>query len=172
MATSTIGPPVTLVPGDGIQTQVTEAARRIVEATDARSTGKRPRPEREVFKKGTSLGRPGENDRVSVPYPGDVGGLLETPWASARRARTSRPEAVRDLRERPAGPRVPGVKTPYSGRGIDLVMVRENVEDLYAGIEYMQTPGVVEALKLISVAGCEKIARFAFDTHGASTARW
>ena len=39
-------------------------------------------------------------------------------------------------------------------------MVRENVEDLYAGIEYLQTPGVAEALKLISEKGCEKIARF------------
>ena len=63
---------------------------------------------------------------------------------------------VRPVRE------MPGVKTPYSGRGVDLVMVRENVEDLYAGIEYMQTPGVAQALKLISVKGCEKIARFAF----------
>ena len=42
-------------------------------------------------------------------------------------------------------------------------MVRENVEDLYAGIEYMQTPGVAQALKLISEKGCEKIARFAFE---------
>ena len=55
------------------------------------------------------------------------------------------------------------MKTPYSGRGVDLVIVRENVEDLYAGIEYMQTPGVAEALKLISVKGSEKIARFAFE---------
>jgi isocitrate dehydrogenase len=58
---------------------------------------------------------------------------------------------------------MPGVKTPYSGRGVDLVMVRENVEDLYAGIEYMQTPGVAQALKLITVKGSEKIARFAFE---------
>ena len=64
---------------------------------------------------------------------------------------------VRPVRE------MPGVKTPYCGRGIDLVMVRENVEDLYAGIEYMQTPGVAQALKLISVKGSEKIARFAFE---------
>jgi isocitrate dehydrogenase len=42
-------------------------------------------------------------------------------------------------------------------------MVRENVEDLYAGIEYMQPPGVAQALKLISEKGCEKIARFAFE---------
>ena len=58
---------------------------------------------------------------------------------------------------------MPGVKTPYSGRGVDLVVVRENVEDLYAGIEYMQTPGVAQALKLISAKGSEKIARFAFE---------
>ena len=58
---------------------------------------------------------------------------------------------------------MPGVTTPYSGRGIDLVMVRENVEDLYAGIEHMQTPGVAQCLKLISRKGCEKIVRFAFE---------
>ena len=64
---------------------------------------------------------------------------------------------IRPVRE------LPGVKTPYSGRGIDLVVVRENVEDLYAGIEYMQTPGVAECLKLISRKGCEKIVRLAFE---------
>jgi isocitrate dehydrogenase len=56
-----------------------------------------------------------------------------------------------------------GVPTPYSGRGIDLVMVRENVEDLYAGIEHMETPGVAQCLKLISRKGCEKIVRLAFE---------
>ena len=64
---------------------------------------------------------------------------------------------IRPVRE------MPGVTTPYSGRGIDLVIVRENVEDLYAGIEYMQTPGVAQALKLISRKGCEKIVRLAFE---------
>ncbi|MGH2636976.1 MAG: isocitrate/isopropylmalate family dehydrogenase, partial [Actinomycetota bacterium] len=64
---------------------------------------------------------------------------------------------VRPVRE------LPGVTTPYSGRGIDLVVVRENVEDLYAGIEHLQTPGVAQTLKLISRKGCEKIVRFAFE---------
>ncbi len=57
----------------------------------------------------------------------------------------------------------PGVQTPFSGRGIDLVVVRENVEDLYAGIEHMQTPDVAQCLKLISHKGCEKISRLAFE---------
>src|SRR5262249_36282255 len=64
---------------------------------------------------------------------------------------------IRPVRE------LPGVKTPYSGRGIDLVVVRENVEDVYAGIEHMQTPGVAQCLKLISRKGCEKIVRLAFE---------
>ena len=56
---------------------------------------------------------------------------------------------------------LPGVPTPYSGRGIDLVVVRENVEDLYAGVEHMQTPGVAQCLKLITEVGCERIVRLA-----------
>src|SRR4029453_7787980 len=64
---------------------------------------------------------------------------------------------VRPVRE------MPGVRTPYTVRGIDLVVVRENVEDLYAGIAYIQPPGVPQALKLISAKGSERIARFAFE---------
>jgi isocitrate dehydrogenase len=64
---------------------------------------------------------------------------------------------VRPVRE------MPGVPTPYSGRGIDLVVVRENVEDLYAGIEHMQTPDVAQCLKLISRLGCQRISRTALE---------
>lgn len=46
---------------------------------------------------------------------------------------------------------------------MDVVIVRENEEDLYAGIEYKQTPGVCESIKLISRYGCEKIVRHAFE---------
>lgn len=46
---------------------------------------------------------------------------------------------------------------------MDLVIVRENEEDLYAGIEYQQTPDVCMAIKLISRPGCEKIVRYAFE---------
>jgi isocitrate dehydrogenase len=52
---------------------------------------------------------------------------------------------------------------PTKHPGMDLVIVRENEEDLYAGIEYQQTSQVVQALKLISRPGCEKIVQFAFE---------
>lgn len=46
---------------------------------------------------------------------------------------------------------------------MNLVIVRENEEDLYGGIEYQQTPEVTESLKLVSVPGCERIIRYAFE---------
>ena len=55
----------------------------------------------------------------------------------------------------------PFVKTKHPN--MDLVIVRENEEDLYAGIEHQQTDEVVQCLKLISRPGCEKIVRYAFE---------
>jgi isocitrate dehydrogenase (NAD+) len=54
-----------------------------------------------------------------------------------------------------------GVHTPF--RNVDLVVVRENTEDLYAGIEHQITPGVVESVKIITARASTRIARFAFD---------
>ena len=46
---------------------------------------------------------------------------------------------------------------------MDVVIIRENEEDLYTGIEYRQTPDVYQSLKIITRTGCEKIVRFAFE---------
>ena len=165
MATSTDRRiPVTLVPGDGIGPEVTEAARRIVEASGAPIEWEETEAGAEVFKKGLPSGVPEETIASLSRTRVMLKGPLETPVGFGEKSANV---TLRKLFETYANVRpvreLPGVKTPYSGRGIDLVMVRENVEDLYAGIEYMQTPGVAEALKLISVKGCEKIARFAFE---------
>ena len=52
---------------------------------------------------------------------------------------------------------------PIKHENIDVVIIRENEEDLYAGIEHQQTPEVTQCLKLISRPGCEKIVRYAFE---------
>lgn len=52
---------------------------------------------------------------------------------------------------------------PIKHSDMDIVVIRENEEDLYAGIEHQQTPEVVQCLKLISRPGCERIIRFAFE---------
>jgi isocitrate dehydrogenase (NAD+) len=56
---------------------------------------------------------------------------------------------------------LPAVKSRYSG--VDLVIVRENTEDLYAGLEHVVVPGVVESLKIITEAASTRIAVFAFE---------
>ncbi|MEO6983169.1 MAG: isocitrate/isopropylmalate dehydrogenase family protein, partial [Edaphobacter sp.] len=56
---------------------------------------------------------------------------------------------------------LPGLKTIYPN--IDLVIVRENMEDLYAGLEHVVVPGVVQALKIITEKGSTRIAKFAFE---------
>src|ERR671934_2251632 len=155
---------VTLIPGDGIGPECVRAAQRIVEATGAKIDWDEQEAGAEVFKKGLPSGVPPETiesiDRTRVVLKGP----LETPVGFGEKSANV---TLRKLFETYANVRpvreLPGVKTPYSGRGVDLVIVRENVEDLYAGIEHLQTPGVAEALKLISVKGSEKIARFAFE---------
>jgi isocitrate dehydrogenase (NAD+) len=56
---------------------------------------------------------------------------------------------------------IPGVPSRYTG--VDLVIVRENTEDLYAGLEHEVVPGVVESLKIITADASTRIARFAFE---------
>jgi len=56
---------------------------------------------------------------------------------------------------------IPAVPSRYSG--VDLVIVRENTEDLYSGLEHEVVPGVVESLKIITAAASERIATFAFE---------
>ena len=62
---------------------------------------------------------------------------------------------------RPCASYAPAIATRHPG--MDVVIVRENEEDLYAGIEHRQTDDVYQCLKLISRPGCEKIVRYAFD---------
>jgi isocitrate dehydrogenase len=153
-----------LIPGDGTGPECIQAARRIVDASGAPIDWEVFEAGAKVFKKGLSSGVPPETMDSITRTRVALKGPLETPIGFGEKSAnvTLRKlfetySNVRPVRE------LPGVTTPYSGRGIDLVVVRENVEDLYAGIEYMQTPGVAQALKLISFKGSERIARFAFE---------
>jgi isocitrate dehydrogenase (NAD+) len=56
---------------------------------------------------------------------------------------------------------LPGVKTPFPN--VDIVVIRENSEDLYIGIEHVVVPGVVESLKIITEKASTRIARYAFE---------
>ncbi len=155
---------ITVIPGDGIGPEVVTSAQRIVEASGAAIKWEECEAGAEVFKKGLPSGVPTETIESISRTRIVLKGPLETPVGFGEKSANV---TLRKLFETYANIRpareLPGVTTPYSGRGIDLVVVRENVEDLYAGIEYMQTPGVAQALKIISRKGCEKIVRTAFE---------
>lgn len=155
---------VTVIRGDGIGPEVVDAARRIVEAVGAPIEWEECEAGASVFKRGLKSGVPQET-LDSIRRTGIVlKGPLETPVGYGEKSANV---TLRKLFETYGNVRpvrqLPNLKGPYAGRPIDLVVVRENVEDLYAGIEHMQTPGVAQCLKLISRKGCEKIARLAFE---------
>jgi isocitrate dehydrogenase len=155
---------ISVIPGDGIGPEVVHAALRVVEAAGVRLDIERCEAGAKVFARGDATGVPQET-RDSIARTGVVlKGPLETPIGhGAKSANVTLRKLfetfgnIRPVRE------LPGVHTPFSGRDLDIVIVRENVEDLYAGIEHMQTPGVAQAIKLISRKGCEKIVRLAFE---------
>lgn len=155
---------VSLIPGDGIGPEVTTATRKIIDATGVKIDWEICEAGAEVFKKGLGTGVPKETVDSITRNKVALKGPLETPIGHGEKSANVTLRKmfetygnIRPVRE------FPGIITPYSGRNIDLVIVRENVEDLYAGIEHMQTPGVAQCLKLISRKGCEKIIRLAFE---------
>ncbi len=155
---------VTVIPGDGVGPECVRAAQRIIEATGAAVAWEERHAGASVFRQGIASGVPRETMESIRKTRVVLKGPLETPVGFGEKSANVTLRKlfetygnIRPVRE------LPGVPTPYSGRGIDLVVVRENVEDLYAGIEHMQTPGVAQCLKLISNKGCEKIVRLAFE---------
>jgi isocitrate dehydrogenase len=154
----------TLIPGDGIGPEVTGAATKIIAALNVPIDWEVCEAGAGVFKKGIESGVPKETIESINRTRLVLKGPLETPVGFGEKSANVTLRKlfetfgnIRPVRE------LPGVPTPYSGRKVDLVIVRENVEDLYAGIEYMQTPQVAECLKLISRKGCEKIVRLGFE---------
>ena len=154
---------ISVIPGDGIGPEVVEAALKIINAAGAKLEVERCEAGAAVFERGIASGVPRETiesiERTRVVLKGPLATPLGHGNKSANVTLRTLFETfgnIRPVRE------LPGVKTPFSGRNLDIVVVRENIEDLYAGIEYMQTPGVAESLKIVSHEGCEKIVRLAF----------
>ncbi len=155
---------VTLIPGDGVGPEITESARRIIEAAGVAIDWEVAAAGAEVFKLGDTSGVPRET-RDSIERTGvALKGPLETPIGFGEKSANV---TLRKLFEtyaniRPAR-QIPGVPTRYDGEGVDFIVVRENIEDLYAGVEYDNTRDVSVAFKIISRRGSEKILRYAFE---------
>jgi isocitrate dehydrogenase len=160
---STTKTKVTALPGDGIGPEVMQATMAILKAADAPVEWEMAEAGAEVFKKGLATGVPRETLDSIARNGLALKSPLETPVGYGGKSAnvTLRKHFelyanIRPVRE------LPGITTPYTGRGIDMVILRENVEDVYAGIEHMQTTTVAQCLKLMTAPGCERIIRAAY----------
>ncbi|MCL5670448.1 MAG: isocitrate dehydrogenase (NAD(+)) [Acidobacteria bacterium] len=152
---------VTLIPGDGIGPEVTRATVRLLDAAGAQIEW--------VEKAATAVvgRRQGETEmnplvesiretRVALKGP------ITTPVGVGNRSVNVALRRALNLYAnlRPVK-NMPGVKSRF--QNVDLVIVRENTESLYSGLEHVVAPGVVESLKVITEVASTRIARFAFE---------
>ena len=152
---------VTLIPGDGIGPELAEATRRVLDATGVAF-------EWEVVEAGeatiASQGTPLPESVLDSIRKNKVAlkGPITTPVGSGFRSVNVGLRQALNLYAnlRPARS-MPGVQSRYDD--VDLVIVRENTEDLYAGIEHMVGRDAAESIKIITRAASERIARFAFE---------
>ncbi|MFW6031106.1 MAG: isocitrate/isopropylmalate dehydrogenase family protein [Myxococcota bacterium] len=151
---------VVLIPGDGIGPEVARAVQRVFEAVGApvrwveRHAGQTALDRAEEVLPSRTLDAIREH-RVALkgPCTTPVGGGFTSVNVQLRK-RLDLYAAVRPIRT------LPGVETRFSG--VDIVVIRENTEGLYSGIENEVTPGVVTSLKVATEKGCQRIARWAF----------
>ena len=155
--------PITVAHGDGIGPEIMDACLRIITAAGA-----------DVEFETIEIGE-------KTYLAGNTSGIAESDWASLRRTRvffkapittpqgggykslnvTARKTLGLYANVRPCVSYYPFVDTKHPK--MDMVIIRENEEDLYAGIEHRQTNEVYQCLKLITRPGCEKIVRYAFE---------
>jgi isocitrate dehydrogenase (NAD+) len=152
---------VTLIPGDGIGPEVTEAVVRIFQMAGLEIEWDRQDAGVIAFKRvGHSL-PPQLVDSVrrnKVALKGPVTTPIAEGFTSVNVGLRKALELYANLR--PVR-NLPGIKTRFDN--VDLVIVRENTEDLYAGLEHEIVPGIVESLKIITEKASTRIARFAFE---------
>ena len=152
---------VTLIPGDGIGPDLTDSVKEVIGALDVGI-------EWEIAEAGEAV-----MDREGTPLPESVlesirrnkvaiKGPLTTPVGTGFRSVNVALRKELDLygNIRPSLS-LPGVETPFEN--IDLIIYRENTEDLYAGVEHMVGKHAAETIKIITREGTERICRMAFE---------
>ncbi len=155
--------PITVAYGDGIGPEIMEATLHVIKAAQARIEIEPIEVGEKVYLRGISAGiEPGaweslRRTRVFLKAP------ITTPQGGGYKSLNVTTRVMLGLyaNVRPCVSYYPFVDTRHPD--MDVVIIRENEEDLYTGIEYRQTHDMVESLKLISRPGSEKIVRYAFE---------
>lgn len=152
---------IVLIPGDGIGPEVTSAAKRVLEAAGLSVEWVELPAGATAIEQGFDNVLPERTLAAIKAHKVALKGPVTTPVGKGfksvnvqLRQKLNLYAAVRPVRS------MPGIKTRYEG--VDMVIVRENTEGLYSGIENEVVPGVVTSMKVASEAACTRIARYAF----------
>ena len=152
---------ITLIPGDGIGPEVAEATKIVLEASGVSIQWEVENAGAEVAAvRGTTLPTEVLDSvrRNKVALKGPIGTPIGKGFKSVNvtlRQTLDLYANVRPVRS------LPGLEPRFEGT--DIVIVRENTEDLYAGLELMIMPGIAQSIKLITAVACTRICEYAFD---------
>lgn len=154
---------ITVAKGDGIGPEIMDATLKILTAAGAKIETEEIEVGEKVYLAGNTSGISKESWDVIRRNKVFLKAPITTPQGGGYKSLnvTTRKFLGLYSNVRPCMSLHPFVATKHPG--MDIVIVRENEEDLYAGIEHQQTDEVVQCLKLISRPGCEKIIRYAFE---------
>ncbi len=152
---------VVLIPGDGIGPEVSDAARAILDAAGAPLVFVEAQAGVAALSAGSDDVLPDATVAAIREHHFALKGPCTTPIGAgfssvnvALRRKLNLYAAVRPVRS------LPGVKTRYDG--VDLIIIRENTEGLYSGIENLITDGVVVSMKVATRVACQRISHWAF----------
>jgi isocitrate dehydrogenase (NAD+) len=152
---------VTLIPGEGIGPEVAAATQRILEAAGVQIDWEELEARADKATEAGQLVSQAAVDSVRrnhVALKGPTGTAIAGGAPSVNVALRKTLDLYANLRP---VKNLPGVKSRFEN--VDIVLVRENTEDLYSGLEHEVVPGVVESLKIITERASTRIARFAFE---------
>ncbi|MDR3719216.1 MAG: NADP-dependent isocitrate dehydrogenase [Bryobacteraceae bacterium] len=155
--------PITVAKGDGIGPEIMDATLHILKEAGARLDIEEIEIGEKVYLRGNTAGIDKSSIESMLRTKVFLKAPITTPQGGGYKSLnvTTRKMLGLYANVRPCVAYDPYIPTKHPG--MDVVIVRENEEDLYAGIEHQQTPDVTQCLKLISRSGCERIVRYAFD---------
>ncbi len=152
---------VTLIPGDGIGPEITHAAVRVIDAAGAQIEWEIHEAGMKVFAEQNTAVPDSLLDSIrrnKIALKGPLTTFVGKGFASANVTLRKELDLYSNLR--PVR-NLEGIPSRYEN--VDIVIVRENTEDLYSGIEHVVVPGVTVSIKVITSLASERIAHFAFD---------